>query len=527
MEWLRRSIVVGAVLFLILLTGGRPGLCAIKCADLPGIISDPGLTGPVSAALKPAAAGVPEFCEVRGTIAPEVKFAVKLPAEWNGRFYMVGGGGFNGSINDGAMTPALARGYATAGTDSGHDGQKEKLATFAYNPPDNSNPNALQKKLDFAYRSYHDTAAMAKKIIKAYYGSDARYSYWVGCSEGGREALLMAQRFPELFDGIIVGAPVLNLTGAHMWSLWNPRALTGDGSIAVNQLPFLADAIYKKCDGIDGLVDGLIEDPRACAFDPAKDLPRCDTASPTCFTTGQIDALKKIYDGVRTSKGELLYPGMPPGAEVLAPTSGWDQWLIGSPSRQQLYGESSMQYLSLNPQPGPAWKWTDYNFDTDPPRMAVSSVLFDMINPDLTRFKKRGGKMIHYHGWADTALTPLMSIAYYEDVLGLMGKKETENFYKLYLLPGIFHCGGGAGCYDRADVHIWFDRIVDWVEKGIEPRAIVGARKDASGKVIRTRPFCPYPMVARYTGNGDINEAANFTCVEVAPPKSESTPGKE
>ena len=161
------------------------------------MISDPGLTGPLSAEVKPAVGGMPEYCEVRGSLAPEIKFAVKLPTGWNERFYMAGGGGFNGIINDGAMMPALGRGYATAATDSGHDGQKEKLATFAYNPPDNSNPNALQKKLDFAYRSYYDVAILAKKIIQAYYGKDIRYSYWVGCSEGGREALLMAQRFPD------------------------------------------------------------------------------------------------------------------------------------------------------------------------------------------------------------------------------------------------------------------------------------------------------------------------------------------
>ncbi len=521
-KWLT---VVGAVFLVALSSGVEPGLCAVNCADLPGGVSDPGLTGRLSAELKPAAGGTPAYCEVRGILTPEIKFTVKLPAAWNGRFYMVGGGGFNGGINDGAMMPAVVRGYATAGTDSGHDGQKEKLATFAYNPPDNSNPNALQKKLDFAYRSYYDTAVLAKKIVKTFYESDIRHSYWVGCSEGGREALLMAQRFPELFDGIVVGAPILDLTKAHMWSIWNPRALAGEGAVAVNQLPFLADAIYRKCDGIDGLVDGLIDDPRTCTFDPAKDLPKCDAASPACFTAGQIAALKKVYDGVKTSRGELLFPGMPPGAEVLAPASGWDQWLIGNPSRQQAYGESSMQYLSLNPQPGPGWKWTDFNFDTDPQRMAVSSVLFDMTDPYLGPFKARGGKLIQYHGWADTALTPLMSINYYEDVFKVMGEKETKSFYKLYMLPGIFHCGGGAGCYDRSDVNIWFDKVVDWVEKGAEPQAIVGSRKDASGKVTRTRPFCSYPMVARYTGKGDINDAASFTCVTIVPAKVRIAPG--
>ena len=455
---------------------------------------------------------LPAYCDVRGTIWPEIKFRVALPATtWNGKFYMAGGGGFNGIIPN--LNMGLVLNYATAGTDSGHDASKEPLATFAYNPPDNSNPNAGQKKLDFAYRSYRETALLAKRVVKAFYGSDARYSYWVGCSEGGREALLMAQRFPELFNGIVVGAPILNLTKAHMWSLWNPQALSGNGSIAVNQLPLLADKVYAKCDGIDGLVDGLIDDPRKCSFDPAANLPKCDEASPSCFTAGQIEALKKIYDGVRTSKGELLFPGMPPGAEVLAPDSGWDQWIIGNPSRQQLYGESSMRFLSLTPQPGPAWNWREYNFETDPPRMTTSSLFFDMINPDLRPFKARGGKIIHYHGWADTALTPLMTINYYESVLKFMGEKETNEFYTLYMIPGMFHCGGGVGCFDRnGDIVNLVNAVVDWVEKGIAPQAIVGSRI-VNNLVVRTRPLCPYPAVERYSGTGDINKGENFVCV--------------
>ena len=464
----------------------------------------------------PVAAGpeVPAYCDVRGTMWPEIKFQVVLPSTtWNGKFYMAGGGGFDGRIPN--LNTGLALRYATAGCDSGHDGAKEPLATFAYNPPDNSNPNAGQKKLDFAFRSYRETALLAKKIVKAFYGRDARYSYWVGCSEGGREALLMAQRFPELFDGIVVGAPILDLTGAHMWSLWNAQALLGSGSIQVSQLPLLAKAVYAKCDGIDGLVDGLIDDPRACHFDPVTDLPTCDSPSPSCFTTGQIEALKKIYNGVKTSKGGRLFPGEPFGAEVLAPESGWEHWIIGNPSRQQLFGDSSMKFLCLEPQPGPAWTWKEYNFDTDPPRMAAASLLFDMVNPDLRPFKARGGKMIHYHGWGDTALTPLMSVNYYESVMKVMGEKETKEFYKLYMVPGMFHCGGGVGCFDGnrdVDVVKLVNAVAAWVEKGIAPEAIVGSRI-VDNRVVRTRPLCPYPEVEKYSGKGDIDKAENFTCV--------------
>jgi feruloyl esterase len=252
-----------------------------------------------------------------------------------------------------------------------------------------------------------------------------------------------------------------------------------------------------------------------CAFDPAADLPICDAATPTCFTKDQAAALKKIYDGVRTSKGDLLFPGMPPGAEVPGPASGWDEWIIGNPSRQQLYGESSVRFLSLTPQPGPSWSWKDYNFDTDPPRMAPSSLFLDTINPDLRPFKARGGKIVYYHGWADTALTPLMTINYYESVLTLMGKKETDDFLRLYMIPGMFHCGGGVGCFDRSgDVVKLLHAVSDWVEKGVAPQVLVGSRI-VDNKVVRTRPLCPYPTVEKYNGNGDINNAENFVC---APP---------
>jgi feruloyl esterase len=426
---------------------------------------------------------------------------------------MAGGGGFNGSLPN--LNQGLTLNFATAGTDSGHAGFPLD-ASFAYNPPDNSNPNAAQKKEDFSFRSYHETAHLAKKIIKAFYGHHPRYSYWVGCSEGGREALMMAQRFQDLFDGIIAGAPVLYLTKAHMWSIWNPRALL-DGPVTADQLPFLADAIYWKCDGIDGLVDGLIDDPRNCAFDPRKDLPICSTASATCFTTAQTEALHKIYDGVRNSAGRLLFPGQPPGAEVFAGgVSGWVPWIIGSPSLQELIGTSSMQYFSLTPPPGPTWKITDYNFDTDPARMLQTSKMVDMINPNLWEFKHRGGKMIHYAGWADTALTPLMTVNYYESVLDFMGKENTKEFYKLYMIPGMAHCGGGVGCFDsrtNGDVIKLLDAVVEWVEHGIEPYTFVGSRVDNNGTVLRTRPLCPYPAVERYLGKGDINDAKSFVCV--------------
>src|SRR5262245_49667632 len=239
-----------------------------------------------SATFVPATATAPEHCDVRGVMAPEAKFAVKLPTNWNNRFYMVGGGGFAGQLSLGPMNAGLQKGYATATTDTGHDAAKEPLATFAERRA--NNPNADRKKLDYAYLAVHNTAALAKQIIRAYYGGAPKYSYWVGCSTGGRQGLMEAQRYPEDFDGYVIGAPVLKISHEGIRGVWNAQAVsTGPGAVANDKLPLLADAVYKKCDGVDGLQDGLITDPRQCRFDPLKDLPKCanDEAGKDCFTT--------------------------------------------------------------------------------------------------------------------------------------------------------------------------------------------------------------------------------------------------
>ena len=267
-----------------------------------------------SATLVAATPQAPAHCDVRGVIAPEAKFAVKLPTDWNNRFYMVGGGGYAGNLSLPQMNAGLQKGYATATTDTGHDSQKEPLGTFAEHRADN--PNADRKKLDYAYLAVHNTAVLAKQIINAYYGSAPKFSYWVGCSTGGRQGLMEAQRSPEDFDGYVIGAPVLKISHEQLRGIWNAQAVTSEpGRIAVEKLPLLADAIYKKCDEVDGVKDGLIADPRRCPFDPARDLPKCaaDVDGKDCFTTGQIAGLKKVYGGVRTSAGKLLYPGQPLG----------------------------------------------------------------------------------------------------------------------------------------------------------------------------------------------------------------------
>ncbi len=464
-----------------------------------------------SARLVAANANAPEHCDVRGTIWPEAKFAVKLPANWNNRFYMVGGGGYAGQISHGPMNTGLQKGYATASTDTGHDAAKEPLATFA-NPGPN-NQHAERKLLDYAYLAVHNTAALARQIIKAYYGSEPKYSYWVGCSTGGRQGLMEAQRYPEDFDGYIIGAPVLKISGEQMRGIWNAQAVTSEpGRIAVEKLPLLAAAVYNKCDEVDGLKDGLIADPRRCRFDPAADLPKCtdDKEGKDCFTNGQIDGLKKVYGGVRTSAGKPLYPGQPVGAEI-APPGGRSAWIgsIGAePGVGLIFGETFMRFMARPPL-GPDWSYKSFNFDTDPARLARISAMIDAIDPDMTKVRKRGGKIIHYHGWADALVNPQMSVDYYESVLKRMGEKQTKEFYKLYMVPGMFHCAGGVGC-DRVD---WFAPLVDWVERGIAPGALAGSRIE-KGSTAFTRPHCAYPEVAKYKGSGDSSKAENFTCTK-------------
>jgi hypothetical protein len=465
-----------------------------------------------SAKLVAAAANLPEHCDVRGVVWPEARFAVKLPSEWNNRFQMVGGGGWAGTISLAAMDTAVRAGYATTSTDTGHNAEKEPGAIFAYPSP--SNPHAARKVVDHGYLAVHETALLAKKIIRAYYGSDPLYSYWVGCSTGGRQGLMEAQRYPEDFDGYVIGAPVLNLSGLQMKAVWNHIAVgPGPGELRAEKLPTLADAVYKKCDAMDGLKDGLIENPLKCDFDPAKDLERCAAGSdaPNCFTDAQVAALKKVYDGVRNSSGKLLFPGMPPGGEAFAPAgregklqSGWEGSLNGSFALSDTF----MKYMAFDPAPGPDWDYHSYNFDTDPDRMTAVGLRINATIPDLTAVKMRGGKIVHYHGWADPGVTAKMSVNYYEAAMKTMGEKETKDFYRFFGVPGMFHCGGGPGC-GNVD---WLTAAVNWVEKGTAPEMLVGAHIEG-GKTTRTRPMCPYPQVAQYKGSGSIDAAENFTCV--------------
>jgi hypothetical protein len=500
------------VLLITLLSAGAYAAApAKKCDDLAAMPF--GADVKIESAKLIAATGaLPEHCDIRGAIWPEAKFAVKLPSNWNNRFQMEGGGGWAGVLSLGPMDTAVRQGYATTSTDTGHDEQKEPGASFAY--PSATNPNAARKVVDHGYLAVHETALLAKKMIRAYYGSDPMYSYWVGCSTGGRQGLMEAQRYPEDFDGYVVGAPVLFLTGLQMKAIWNFLAIgEGAGKINTEKLPSLAAAVYGKCDALDGLKDGLIENPLKCGFDPTKDLPRCagDSDKPNCFTGAQIEALRKVYDGPRDSKGRQLFPGMPAGAEAMAPQgrnnelhSGWER--MGGESFS--LSQSFMKFMAFDPAPGPGYDFHSFNFDVDSQRMTAVGLRIDATIPDLTAVKMRGGKIVHYHGWADPGVTPKMSVNYYEAAMKAMGEKETKDFYRFFPVPGMFHCGGGPGC-GNVD---WLTAVVNWVEKGVAPSMVTGAHVEG-GKTTRTRPICAYPQVASYKGSGSIDAAENFSCL--------------
>ena len=479
----------------------------IACRDVRGLMA--GSVSIQSAEVVAAADGVPEHCRVAGTIASEIRFEVNMPAAWNRRFYMNGNGGFAGESPDSPpraaiRATALRHGFATATTNSGHDATQEPLASFALNP---------QKVTDYAFRAVHLTAMTAKGIATRYYDRPVAYSYWDGCSTGGRQALISAQRFPGDFDGIVAGAPVLNFVDTTIAGLWNARALR-QGPLTLDTLKLVADVVYAKCGGVDGVID----DPRRCPFDPARDLPKCPgSPAANCVTAAQAGALKKIYGGV-VKDGKAYFPGQPIGAEKAGassfgeaqPSSGWDRWLIGrdgGKSLQLAYSESFMRYMAFG-KADPNYDWATFDFDKDPERTGDIRRLLNAADPDLATFRNRGGKLLMYFGWADTALTPFMAIDYYEKAVATNGP-DTRDFFRLFLVPGMFHCRGGVGT-DRFDA---MTSLINWVEGGVAPETIPAARVEGD-QVTRTRPLCPYPRVARHVGSGSIDDAVNFVCAD-------------
>lgn len=478
----------------------------MECAALSGVRLD-GVTL-IRARYHAGDENAPAHCRVSGFIAPEIQFEVTLPDQWNRRLYMFGNGGYAGEDLTApgriqTRNRALSRGFLTVQQNTGHDARMFPLASFA--------ENNLQRLIDYASRAVHVTVQTAKSLAEHYYDRPPAYSYWDGCSTGGRQGLMAAQRYPGDFDGILAGAPVLDFTHTQLWGVWNAQALA-EAPLTREQLVILAEAVMEKCDAVDGVEDGLITDPRDCQFDPRRDLPVCPDGANggDCFTTAQIEALERIARGV-VINGETVFPGIPWGVEGLTPdgVSGWDLWIVSEdgPSRQLLYGETFLKYMAFLPASGIAIDWRTFDFDARYDDIQLIRDILDATNPDLSEFASRGGRMITYFGWADPALNPLMAVNYYESVQQQMGSEETASFYRLYMVPGMAHCRGGYG----PDVFDAFTPLVRWVEQGEPPTAIT-ARQYVGGELVRSRPICPHPQRAVYVGRGSIDDAENFRC---------------
>ncbi|MGH9720078.1 MAG: tannase/feruloyl esterase family alpha/beta hydrolase, partial [Bryobacteraceae bacterium] len=328
-------------------------------------------------------------------------------------------------------------------------------------------------------------------------------------------------RYPADFDGLVVGAPALNNSANRLRSIATYQALA-KAPIPAAKLKLLADRVYARCDDRDGLKDGLIDDPRRCDFKASRDVPVCPAGdAPGCFTADQIKVLETIYGDV-VLNGKRTAPGFPVGAEIAGPNgaSGWDGWIMreNGLSQSAVFAESALRFM-IFPKPDPAYDLTRFNLERDAHLFDWIGKLMNATDPDLTRFRERGGKILMYFGWSDPALNPLMGVEYYESVLQRMGA-STRDFFKLYMLPGVFHCSGGVGpaCFDP------LTNLIPWVEHGKAPDSIVASRLEG-GKVLRTRPLCPYPQVAKYQGQGSIDDASNFRCSNQTKTDAFSTAG--
>jgi feruloyl esterase len=434
---------------------------------------------------------LPAFCRVAADLKPtpdsDIHIEVWLPtSQWNGKFIAAGSGGWGGSISYGEMADALRRGYATSATDDGHTGPS---ASFVVGHPD--------KLIDFAYRAEHEMTVEAKTLIHAFYGTDPRYSFWNGCSGGGREGLLQASRYPDEFDGIIAGDPANIRRNAWALALAVQTFKDPEDYIPPAKYPMIHRAVLEACDAKDGLKDGLIEAPESCNVD-FKSL-QCKAADrPDCLTAHQVQTAQTITSPVATKTGRILFPRLEPGTELR-----WSR-LAGGPQPADLFLDEFRYVVYQDPN----WDWRSFDLERDSAKAHAIDKNVDEFNPDLTAFEKHGGKLLLYHGWADQQVAPGSSVEFYKAVLDSSGGPEqTSNWIRLFMAPGMAHCSGGEG----PDTFDKISAIEQWVEQGKTPEQIIAAHKTA-GKIDRTRPLCPYPQVAHYNGTGSIDEASNFSC---------------
>ena len=427
------------------------------------------------------------FCRIAGVIEREIRFEVWLPPEWNRRMLGVGNAGFTGGINYPGMLGGLLRGFATASTDTGHVTPTDFFdASWIPGHPD--------RVENFGYRAHHLLAQTARRIVTAFYGQEPYRSYYDGCSSGGWQGLTEAQRYPNDYDGIVAGAPANNFVRLQTRGFWLDALHRASpvGDLGPDQVALINHAALALCDPADGVIDGIIGDPLHCGFDPAS--LRCRAAqSGDCLTDAQLDRARHMWGPARSAGGAPLYPGNAYGTVPFVVIPG-----------------ASTNPAILLIVPDSERSWTPETFDPDRDLSALDARLGPSLsawNPDLGAFRRAGGKLIVYHGWADPLLSPYNSIAYRNAVAERMAPADIDGFFRLFLVPGMEHCRGGPGT-DQFDL---LGAVVDWVEHGTPPDRVVATGRTPTGGA-RTRPLCPHPAAARYNGNGSTDDAANFTC---------------
>ncbi|NML16390.1 tannase/feruloyl esterase family alpha/beta hydrolase [Azohydromonas caseinilytica] len=476
---------------------------------------------------------LPEHCVVTGQMNPRtgadgkpyhIGFELRLPKSWNGRFMFQGGGGNDGTVRPalgalagnagslpGLQTGALAQGFAVVSTDAGHQGTD---ASFGLDP---------QARIDHAYNSYDQVTLAAKDLIARAYGRAPDHSYFVGCSGGGRQALLFPQRFPNHFDGVAANAPAIKVakeaTLASVWSSIGYRAIAPGGVLAQalsdSDLKLVANAVLQRCDGLDGAVDGIVAaNPGACNFDPA--VLQCSGAkTDSCLTAGQVGALKRDFGGPRNSAGHPLYASWPWDPGIAG--ADWRNWRLGTSATAEpnsrnvtLIAADAMRKEFFTPA-APDFDFWSFNFDTDPARLDAYAAIYNTASTDVGAFKQRGGKMLIVHGTADPIFSASDSIDYVERLAAAHGgAAQAQQFARLFLVPGMNHCSNSGG--PATDLYDALTPLVEWVEKGQAPERIVAKAAATAPWPGRTRPLCPYPKIAQYNGSGSVEDAASFSC---------------
>ncbi len=504
---------------------------AADCAALAGRTFDNGTSildaslitsGSVPISDTAVARNLPPFCRVQGVSRPstdsDIRFEVWLPqpSAWNRRFMSTGEGGFAGQLNyqrngnDAAMDEQLRRGYATASTDTGH---RSADSWWAIGHP--------EKAADYLYRAKHVTTVAAKAIVAAYYGQPPTHSYFNSCSNGGRQGLIEAQRYPDDFDGLIIGAPWNFQSHSNAGFVWDAQVLAAPGAaIPAEKLPMITAAAVAACDTHDGLADGVIADPTRCTFDPK--ILTCTGANDSrCLTPPQVSALQKIYDGPKNPRtGESIFPGFARGSET-----GWTGMV-----RPTTAASGLLVYFSNIVYRNPTWDLRSFNFDSDMTHADQTiGQLGNATSTDYAEAIRRGVKIIQYHGWNDQTLQPAYSPQYYDQVAKANGGLEkAQAFYRLFMVPGLAHCSGGIGASNfggvgqqlppvRDAAHDLQVALEQWVERGVAPAQFIGTKftdNEATTRTVQyTRPVCLYPTVPRYKGTANPNDAAIFACV--------------